>query len=48
MDCNPSLVGGHHHIIVAIDYFTKCAEAMPTVKYDGETSAHFVFNKIIT
>ena len=26
----------------------KWAESMPTVKYDGETAAHFVFNQIIT
>ena len=26
----------------------KWAEAMPTVKSDGETAAHFVFNQIIT
>ena len=48
MDCNPASAGGHHHIIVADDYFTKWAEAMPTVKYDGETAAHFVFNQIIS
>ena len=48
MDCNPTSAGGNHHIIVAIDYFTKWAEAMPTVKSDGETAAHFVFNQIIT
>ena len=33
---------------MAIDYFMKWAEAMPTVKSDGETTAHFVFNQIIT
>ena len=48
MDCNPTLVGGHHHIIVAIDYFTTWAEAMPTVKSNGETATHFVFNHILT
>ena len=48
MDCNPALARGHHHIIVAVDYFTKWAETMPTVKSDGETAAHFVFNQIIT
>ena len=26
----------------------KWAEAMPTIKSDGETTMHFVFNKIIT
>ena len=48
MDCNLASVGGHHHIIVAVYYFTKWAEAMPIVKYDGETSTHFIFNHIIT
>ena len=41
-------LGGHHYIIVAVDYFTKWAEAMPTVKSDGEIATHFVFNQIIT
>ena len=48
MDCNPALARGHHHIIVVVDYFTKWVEAMPTVKFDGETTAHFIFNQIIT
>ena len=48
MDCNPASAGGHHHIIVAVDYFTKWAEAMPTVKSDGERVVNFVFNHIIT
>ena len=48
MDYNPASAGGHHHIIVAMDYFTKWDEAMPTVKFNGETAAHFVFNQIIT
>ena len=48
MDSNPTSTRGHHHIIVAVDYFMKWAEAMPTVKSDGETAAHFVFNQIIT
>ena len=49
MDCNPTSARVHHHIIVAIDYFTKWAEAMPTVKSNGEIdAAHFVFNQIIT
>ena len=47
MDFNPYLDGGHHHIIVAIDYFTKRAEAMLTIKGDGQTVAHFVFNQTI-
>ena len=48
MDCNPNLAGGNQHIIVAIDYFTKWVEAMPTVKFDGKTAALFIFNQIIT
>ena len=48
IDCNPASARGHHHIIVAIDYFTKWVEAMPTIKSNGETAAHFVFNQIIT
>ena len=47
MDCNPALVMGHHHIIVATDYFMKWEEAMPIVNYDGETATHFVSNQII-
>jgi hypothetical protein len=30
MTCNPHSTGGHGYIIVAMDYFTKWAEAMPT------------------
>ena len=48
MDWNPASSVGNHHIIVAIDYFTKWDEAMSTVKFDGETTTHFVFNQIIT
>ena len=44
MDCNPASPGGNHHIIMVVDYFTKWAKAMPIVKFDGETAAHFVFN----
>ena len=48
MDCNLALAGGHHHVIVDVDYFPKWAEAIPTVKSDGEIAAYFVFNQIIT
>ena len=47
MTCNPVSAGGHKYIIVAIDYFTKWVEAMPTFKDNGETAAFFVFNQII-
>ena len=47
MTCNPSSAGGHKYVIVAVDYFTKCVEEMPTFKADGETVAFFMFNQII-
>jgi transposase InsO family protein len=28
----------YHHILVAVDYVTKCVEAIPTKSADGETS----------
>jgi hypothetical protein len=46
MDCNPTSTRGHHHIIVAMDYFTKWVEAMPTFKSDGETTTFFLLNQI--
>jgi hypothetical protein len=45
--CNPPSARGHHYIIVAVDYFTKWVEAMPTFKDDGETTTLFLFNQII-
>ena len=42
------MAGGHHHIIMVVDYFTKWVEAMPIVKSDDEKAARFVFNQIIT
>ena len=42
MDCNPALAGGHQHIIVAVDYFMKWDEDMPTLKSNGEIAAHLV------
>ena len=47
MTCNPMSTMGHNYIIVVFHYFTKWAEAMPTCKADGETTAFFVFNQII-
>ena len=47
MTCNPTLARGHKYIIVTVDYFTKWAEAMPTFRSDGETTAFFMFNQII-
>ena len=39
MTCNPASTGNHKYIIVAVDYFTKWAEAMPTYKNTIETVA---------
>ena len=47
MHCKPTSAKGHGYIIVAIDYFTKWAEAMPTYAEDGKTVALFLFNHII-
>ena len=32
---------------MAVDYFTKWVEAMPTVKSDGKNATFFMFNHII-
>lgn len=46
--CNLPSVVNHKYTIVAIDYFTKWDEAMPTYKNDSETIALFLFNQIIS
>eukprot|EP00253_Pinus_taeda_P028888 PITA_28888 len=45
--CNPHSAGGHAYIILAVDYFTKWAEAMPTFEADRKTTTIFMFNHII-
>ena len=45
--CNPHSARGYAYIILAVDYFTKWAEAVPTFSADGKTAATFVFNHII-
>ena len=45
--CNPLSTTSHHYIIVAVDYFTKWAEAMLTYTNDAKTSTLFLFNHII-
>eukprot|EP00253_Pinus_taeda_P011560 PITA_11560 len=35
--CNPHSAGGHAYTILAVDYFTKWAEAMPTFEEDELT-----------
>ena len=47
MHCKPTSAGGHGYIIVAMDYFTKWVEAMPTYVEDGKAAAVFLFNHII-
>jgi hypothetical protein len=47
MTRHPHSAGGHGYIIVAIDYFTKWAKAMPTFDNTGKTTALFIFNHII-
>ena len=47
MHCKPTSARGHGYIIVAIDYFTKWAEAMSTYVEDDKTSALFLFNNVI-
>ena len=47
MHCKPTSARGHGYIIVAIYYFTKWVEAMPTYAEDGKTTALFLFNHII-
>ena len=39
---------GHKYIIMAVDYFTKWAEAMPTFDCKSETMAHFFLNHVIS
>jgi hypothetical protein len=48
MTCHPHSVKGHGYIIVAIDYFMKWAEVMPTFDNTGKTAALFIFNHIIS
>eukprot|EP00253_Pinus_taeda_P017954 PITA_17954 len=45
--CNPHSAGEHAYIILAVDYFTKWAEAMPTFSADDKTATIFIFNHII-
>jgi hypothetical protein len=47
MTCHPHLAQGHGYIILAVDYFTKWAEAMMTFDNTGKTSALFLFNFVI-
>ena len=46
--CNLPSAVNHKYIIMAVDYFMKWDEAMPTYKNDNETAALFLFNQIIS
>ena len=48
MTCNLTSAGGHGYIIFAVDYFTKWAEAMPTLNNSGETATLFFFNHVVS
>eukprot|EP00253_Pinus_taeda_P022812 PITA_22812 len=48
MTCNPTSAGGHGYIIVAVDYFTKWAEVMPTLNNNGEMATLFFFNHVVS
>ena len=47
MHCRPTSARGHGYIIMAMEYFTKWAEAMPTYAKDEKITALFLFNHII-
>jgi hypothetical protein len=48
MTCNLHSTKGHGYIIVAVDYFTKWVEVMPTFDNTGKNATLFIFNHIIT
>jgi transposase InsO family protein len=48
MTCHPHSAEGHGYIIIAIDYFTKWVEAMPTFDNTRMTATLFIFNHIIS
>jgi hypothetical protein len=47
MTCHPHSAEGHGYIIVAVDYFMKWAEVMPTFDNTGKTATLFIFNHVI-
>jgi hypothetical protein len=44
---HPTSSKGHRYMIVALDYFTKWVEVIPTFNNDGETTTLFIFNDIV-
>lgn len=47
LTCHPTLAARHKYIIVAVGYFSKWVEDIPTFSNDGKTTALFMFNHII-
>ena len=47
MHCKLTSARGHGYIIVAVEYFTKWAEAISTYVEYGKTTTLFLFNHII-
>jgi hypothetical protein len=47
MTCHPHSARGHGYIIVAVYYFMKWVEAMPTFENTRMTTTLFMFNHII-
>lgn len=48
MECRAPSINNHKYIIMAVDYFTKWAKAMPTFNNTVATMALFLFNHVIT
>jgi hypothetical protein len=48
MTCNPPSSNGHNYITVALDYFNKWVEAMPTFNNTTDIATHFFFNHVIS
>lgn len=48
MTFNPTSAGGHGYIIVAVNYFTKWAEAMHTLNNSCEMAALFFFKHVVS
>jgi hypothetical protein len=48
MTCNPTSSNGQKSIVVAVDYFTKWVEAIPTFNNTADTKMRFFFNHVIS
>lgn len=47
MKCNPQSTRGHGYILIAVDYFKKWVEVMPTFNNTSEMAAYLYFNHVI-